>query len=719
MTNVELKSVSELLDKQFIVPLYQRGYRWETQQVRDLLEDIDGFIQNQETHEKKSKDEGKDKSVPAEIDDFYCLQPLAVKEAIKNKNVFLNQLPTSSNVDVLFETRKAIDNSVCWEVIDGQQRLTTIFIILQYLDTSTKEASTKRFQIQFERWGKKSDDVGENANVLSDKISNTAAQLKKDPEYQNGESIDLWHVCNAYKEIVRYFDDGQNGGFYRNSVQFKKKFRDTLLNKVQFIWYESDEDNPIKIFTRLNIGKIALTNSELIKALFLNRSNFADGDFEKIRLRQMEIATRWDEIEATLQNDEFWMFIHSPGFDKPTRIDFIFDLICEKGSLDGFLQDGFKKRIGNDKYRTFRYFNEYFHSEKARKQADENHSTLVEQCWREVDGTFAAFKEWFGDLTLYHYVGFLIARGVNVQKILEQWSPLQKKNSTKVDFISSLKKEIKEKIKDCADLGKQYEIGIGPSKTVCLPLLLLHNVQSVINQNAVETYKYGIAAFYRFPFHLFKVETWNVEHIDSNTENPLENDKDREAWLKSTYCFLSESDKMLKDDILGYFNSQKKDKNKLTDVFHVLYEKIIEKFAPVENKLDTNGKNKIGNFTLLDETTNKSYGNAIFPVKKMILMGKSRGWEFEFREIKENDKEDGKITGFEIEAHPQGKAGDGNDHKTAFVPPVTMSAFLKAFNPVASNAWTWDANDAMYYRRNIYDTLKEFGVTLPKEDLQS
>lgn len=677
MACVELKSVADLSGKKFTVPLYQRGYRWEMQQVKDLLEDIAAFMVPDK--DKKSFEAG---------DSFYCLQPLAVKELVKDKKIFLEALPKSDTEDVLARTREVIDDNIRWEVIDGQQRLTTVWIVLNFLGKSNP------YVVEFARW--KDEELANIVNRLPNDSSN--------------DTIDEYYIRCA-NEAIKSFFTGEKA-----SDDYKTRFYETLRNKVQFIWYEVDEEDPVKVFTRLNIGKIALTNSELIKALFLNRSNFTGADFEKTRLRQMEISGRWDEIEATLQDEEFWMFIHERGFDKPTRIDFIFDLIREKGKLDCFLQDGFKKRIGNDKYRTFRYFNEYFHSEMARKQADENHSTLVEQCWREVDGTFAAFKEWFGDLTLYHYVGFLVAFGTGVQEILTLWTPQQKEDSTKTDFISSLKEKIKARINNCADLGQQYEMGAGPSKTVCCPLLLLHNVQSVINQNAVETSKYGIAAFYRFPFHLYKIEKWNVEHIDSNTENPLEDDKDRAAWLKSTYCFLSEGDKMLKDDILGYFNSQETDKNKLTAVFHDLYAKIVSKFAPAENKLDDNGKNKIGNFTLLDETTNKSYGNAIFPVKKMILMGKCRGWEFEFREIKENDKEDGKITGFEIEAHPQGKAGDGNDHKTAFVPPVTMSAFLKAYNPIASNAWTWDAIDAKYYRKNIYDTLKEFGVTLPKED---
>ena len=56
----------------------------------------------------------------------------------------------------------------------------------------------------------------------------------------------------------------------------------------------------------MNVGKIPLTNSELIKALFLNKTNFSSD--EEIRLKQLQIASSWDEIEATLQNDEFWPY---------------------------------------------------------------------------------------------------------------------------------------------------------------------------------------------------------------------------------------------------------------------------------------------------------------------------------------------------------------------------------------------------------------------------
>jgi hypothetical protein len=76
-------------------------------------------------------------------------------------------------------------------------------------------------------------------------------------------------------------------------------------------------------------NKISLTNAELIKALFLNKSNFG-GSYQRVRLQQNEIAIEWDQIEYALQNDEFWLFLHKANYDKPTRIDFIFDIIFIK-----------------------------------------------------------------------------------------------------------------------------------------------------------------------------------------------------------------------------------------------------------------------------------------------------------------------------------------------------------------------------------------------------
>lgn len=93
---ITLKTVNELLESaSFFIPSYQRGYRWEKQQVLNLLDDIYDFMMG----------------IGSGSSEFYCLQPVVIKE-IENRE---NKFPV-------------------YEVIDGQQRLTTIALILTYLN---------------------------------------------------------------------------------------------------------------------------------------------------------------------------------------------------------------------------------------------------------------------------------------------------------------------------------------------------------------------------------------------------------------------------------------------------------------------------------------------------------------------------------------------------------------------------------------------------------
>src|SRR6202012_1103570 len=96
---------------------------------------------------------------------------------------------------------------------------------------------------------------------------------------------------------------------------------------VQVIWYELDPSDlkPIDTFIRINLGKIPLTNAELIKALFLQERNF--GKSEAARLMQLEIAQEWDHIENQLQDENFWWFLNRAGNNASSHIEFIFDIM--------------------------------------------------------------------------------------------------------------------------------------------------------------------------------------------------------------------------------------------------------------------------------------------------------------------------------------------------------------------------------------------------------
>ena len=631
-------AVSELLEMNFFIPGYQRGYRWAEQQVNDLLNDINEF--------------------KPENNSWYCLQPLVVKELKEDTFKRIKEKATS-----LEEVKSLLKGR--WEVIDGQQRLTTIYLILAYLGVTVK------YTIEYE--------TRKGSKGFLENINENEAQ----------SNIDFFYMHKAYETIEKFFDKK------KNQEHFQEGFKDKLLNNVKFIWYEIDEgENPVTVFTRLNMGKIPLTNAELIKALFLNRSNFGAGvgKNETLRLRQQEIASEWDNIEYTLQNDEFWLFLNQPGDKRPTRIDFIFDLICEQDALEVG-----KENTGTDEYRTFRYFYNYFKTENAD----------IGFCWKTVKKCFQIFQEWYNDLELYHYVGYLIEQGETVDSLVKIWENRDDKTKdsvtnetvltdkenkqydkppiTKNEFKSAVMEKIKNKLKDCFDLDKQYEIEKNSKKTQCRPLLLLHNIQTVINQNKqMENSKYGLATFYKFPFHLYKLESWDVEHINSNTTNPVIDEETQKEWLVNIYL---SADEKIQDKINDFFSS----KNEKKELFKGIWEEFSQKeeWSPEE-------KNRIWNYTLLDSSTNRSYGNAIFSSKRRIIIGKDRGKWIPIPRL----NKDGQLV-----------ISEEKDAPSAFVPPVTKHIFLKYYSSTVGDNNYWTKEDAESYKNNILDTLKEFGVT--------
>lgn len=613
---IELKSVNELLGMKFFIPSYQRGYRWTEQQVKDLLNDILEFSQK-----KKQEYE------------FYCLQPLVVKR--KDEDV-LNSIKAATSIE---EVETLLKGS--WEVIDGQQRLTTLFIILSVLEEKSL------YSIEYETRNDSKD------------------FLKNIDESKKNENIDYYHIYQSKQTVTSWFG---------NDKEKKAKFKNILLNSVKFIWYESVDEDPIKVFTRLNIGKISLTNAELIKALFLNRSNFGEKDSEHLKLRQQEIASEWDNIEYTLQNDEFWLFLHEKGYDRPTRIDFIFDLICEQKTLGTF------HNIGTDDYKTFRYFYEYFKQNEEVQDSKQNakQKTKIDNCWSKVKDYFQTFKEWFDDLELYHYIGYLVEYNYSLSGLVSEWHCSKNKDS----FVNYLKAEIKKKIEGCPRLDFQYKED-GNDKGRCKPILLFQNIQTVINQNknnlSNEDYKLGV--FYKFPFHLYKLENWDVEHINSNTTNDEEDADTQNEWLLNVY--LSADDDTHKK-IRSYFESSEDEKGKLfEEVKHII---------PQNTEWSPEEKNRIWNYTLLDSSTNRSYGNAIFSGKRRVIIGKDKGLSIAIPKI----GKDGKL-----------QLGEETKAKSSFVPPCTKQVFLKYYSATMSDANYWTKIDAEGYLKDISDCINK------------
>ncbi len=403
----------------FFVPSYQRGYRWGRDEVFRLLEDI---------YSNGTKN--------------YCLQPVVVRK----------------------------DGEV-YELIDGQQRLTTIYLIYRYMhNASGGFLDEPKFKLRYETRDKSEDFLME--------VDMT----------QKEENVDFWFICNAYETISEWFKCKE------------KKSTLTNLNKyfdenVKIIWYEVGEsEDAIALFARLNIGKIPLTSAELVKAMFLSRDNNSDMDREK----QEEISLQWDNIEKELHNESLWCFLTNQNAEKyQTRIDLILNLISQ-------MPQGNK-----EKYYTFFYFDERGRNEK------------LNDIWREILHTFLILKDWFENHELYHKIGYLIAAhcpGISLQSIYTF-----SKDKTKSVFVDELDRMIKQSIAINSNYA-ELDYNTPGDYVKISRLLLLFNIESVrqIDEEAQ-----------RFPFDKFKEKgAWSLEHIHAQQSEGMKKQEEWKEWLR-------------------------------------------------------------------------------------------------------------------------------------------------------------------------------------------
>jgi len=515
MENIlELKTLNELNSYSFYIPSYQRGYKWSHKEVLDLLNDINEF-------KPRLIDDTEDKT-------WYCLQPIVVKKR-KNENDF--------------------------EVIDGQQRLTTIFLILNYLNQDfVIEKRDKLFGLEYEtRLG-------------------TQEFLKNlEKNERNEENIDFHYISSAYATISDWF---QNRPQNFDQGDFRSKFK--FNSKV--IWYESSEENAISIFTRINIGKIPLTNAELIKALFLNSANFDKNKIDRLRLKQLEIATEWDLIEHSLQNNRFWYFLTGSKVST-NRIEFIFNLMNEEEDK-------------TDNYSTFRFFNKKFQI----KSQD-----IIEINWKEIKDHYQRFNEWYNERDLYHKIGYLICVNTTTIKDLYKISC----ELSKSEFRKHLDSLIIESVKNITLDELQYD-----DKKNVFRILLLYNILTMLNSEQDNSY---------FPFDIFKNDKWDIEHITS-VKDAIP-DKNRENWLSDAKVFIDNST----NDGIKLIERANTCNVANDEEFKLLFEDIVSHF---NSDIKDEDINDISNLTLLDSETNRGYKNAVFPLKRKTIINRDKSGVF-------------------------------------------------------------------------------------------
>ena len=619
-----LLPINGLQGQKFFIPKYQRGYRWGQRQVQELLDDLNKFFKDKESQAS-----------------FYCLQPVVV-------------------------CRK--DDR--FEVVDGQQRLTTLYILLQVLGINDF------YEIDYEtRTGSR--------NFLTD------LKYKAVDSEEVRSNPDFYYMAHARKIVAEWME--------RECCDetCRKAFAENLCKRVRVIWYRADGEDAIAVFTRLNIGKIRLTGAELIKALLLSGGRAELESGSEVEKERREISAKWDGIEHRLQDDAFWMFVNDGDAYPNTRIDFLFDLLVAANAL-GLPEDKLSG-LGKDDIGNFRYLNIALEKVDASKKWDK-----IKEAWEIIQRYFDALEEWYSDLKLYHYIGFLSVEcqsdklGKLFLDLLECWS---KPSSDKRKFVKYIESRIDVALgitngNTAIDFDKVYDKVAADGrretpKTQCRPILLFHNIMTIVKQNDESKKSYAMSAFERFPFHLYRKEKgWDVEHIASNTDNQLVEYDDQRAWLVGNMVLVSH-DAGLTKQIKDFIKGEKKVKNGDFDSLKKSIEAVASLTQKSDKSLDGDEKNRLSNFALLDSGTNRAYGNALFPAKRNFIIARAKG----VRKVWDIDKKEWKD-----ELLPG-----------AFVPICTRNAFLKTYTPDSDIRFLeWDKRDAFCYRCDMESVFKYY-----------
>ena len=191
----------------FNIPEYQRGYKWTVDNIVQLLEDLKGFKQNSS-------------------DEFYCLQNITI-------------------------TKTNINGHSCFNVIDGQQRLTTLFILISYIQRNmsnkvlSAESNILRYSIREET------DKFLRESILTGDYWN-------DVEYKPATK-DQYYIAEVAKAVAEWFNI--------NNLEER-----TILDHLKLIVNKVESGEEETVFASLNGGKVDLDGADLVRAILITRA---------------------------------------------------------------------------------------------------------------------------------------------------------------------------------------------------------------------------------------------------------------------------------------------------------------------------------------------------------------------------------------------------------------------------------------------------------------
>lgn len=534
-------SIEELCEETFYIPSYQRGYKWSKAEVEALLNDIYNYN-------------------PGFDGSFYCLQPVVVR----------------------YDYEKTY-----WRVIDGQQRLTTIFLILKLI----QDVEYGRFSLEYER------------ETRIDSLNSSNIQI-------DSSTSETYYLTTAFQTIDRWLGD-------RDSAERdarKEKLSNTLLKKTRVIWYNLDTTGKTpgqslqvehEYFMNLNSGKISLTESELIKALLLHKRNDSFSE-----MKQVYMAEEWNRMEQQLRQPDVWYFIAGRHSIPDNSMDFLLT------TLWNTKPESIRAKYQENEYPIFLWV--------------ENSDT--QEVWNEIIFTFRKIIGWYDDCELHNIIGYYASKRDGKNEIS---ALLQSKIKTRSEFSRKLWEDALNEL-GVIDVEngsnrlsiKYHDYRYDKNYDKVFNVLLLANIV----QASIE----GIPR--KFDFRRFNDldNPWNIEHITPKTP------KDNAELLKTLYAIVDERDIERKrseeagriiptileipEHIFDLINLLKKinsENNEDLQLLNDLSEEESNKLKALKANIipsDEEETMPIRNLTLLSERCNKGIGNRFFFDKRHRLI---------------------------------------------------------------------------------------------------
>ena len=623
-------SIRNLHNCKFEIPVFQRGFRWTKQQIKELLDDLYAFSETDQS--------------------TYCLQNVTIRKKLGE------------------------NGEEIYEVIDGQQRLTAIWLlVMSYIDSEEYHGEPMPIYSL----------VYEEKEHLTEYVENVTRETKMNPSsskllnISHPKDIDSSFIYDAFEYILNDYKNSDKPYFeilkaiFNDEFQSEKKQISVIWNEISAVGSDDIEKTKYVInrFSNLNANKIPLTESELIKAYFI----------DKLSDRVQEFALQWEEIERGLNNEEFWCFLSS-GKDEETRADLLFWIHLNKEeTADTIGQHSLSRLI--------------------RAKLTDKEAAYKE--WMQIVQLYDTLNDWYNDYFYYHIIGLIIAveGKVSTTVIKELYDEYNK--SSKKEFRELLKKRIRKE--NCYRIPfltgengdwnieapseilfedrDNKEISYTKNKGLIKPILLLFNISLLLNAYSINSEN----AAERFSFKIYKSKTnpIEIEHINPKHLEGKKNDgsnytsSEKKDWALSTIEIIENDDekKNLSEDIeKANWNNP----NKL----------LIEK---IENAAQLNALN---NLTMLDKNLNIRYGDNFFNKKRNHVLAARFG-------------------------NPIPDKNTDVYYEQSVIFPGTMWIFMRQYNESTNHEQNrWDANDRREYidcmQKSIYKFLKPMELNKTK-----